>query len=744
MDSIPYRAPKNKSYYAKWKQILPLVVSIISAVSMFAFLFHADVQYMVMLMRAVGDSILCICFLGVAVIYRAHWKSSVMLALCFAMGAIEWNFYTVANNLFYMPASLIFHLLKVFNWSWKLLRLFLKVCCVIQLSAEIFVKISIKPLASKVWISLLLMEGVVTYIFYTVYKIYTPRMSYVSEEWLDIALLVPVVTLIGQTIVVILSLIAEIHTQSRNHWFALNSHGSTGFVLLLIYGSLAAELGTAIVPPSDYPFFNFKIVLLYSTSSVTSISYLFYLWDIIRSNKNLEQKIHISFYTWMVGIYFVTIGTVKQMTAYGTDFLLIIASCSAWFALVSLCVLILSVTSPILQLFCTYIKYDILYHHMRELPIYKVATYNFAFFSIVHVIAHLCKWAIDPALRVRVDEEIEVPLYSPNYPFFVTSVGMIVFLYSLEVTWRLYASGIGLALFFFHGSQQLLSPFYSRRVLIGVLLICAITHFVLVLLNRSMTVAILPEQSVIQTFHSPQENGNLLFLVVDPPSSPTTLPGSHFTIYSTRKFLKRFDGITLPLFSSHHQRLAFFFYCISPAPRNACELLHKVDSAKKNFGDKEVKLSLLGPFHGPTSLLLQYIHNLSPSVIFLCATGVGFVNVVSIVAYLKAKQLRHRLLKVYVFYHLTEAELASLGELFNKISGFYPFGDIRESSQNNLMYFAKPQNDPSHIIDFAYSKLDQVDIIAGGNKAIYYCGREVCNQFGAFGHDWQKFNEILM
>jgi hypothetical protein len=98
---------------------------------------------------------------------------------------------------------------------------------------------------------------------------------------------------------------------------------------------------------------------------------------------------------------------------------------------------------------------------------------------------------------------------------------------------------------------------------------------ILHLSNRSTTVSIVAGQSFI----CPVQGGTLVFLVVDPPSPPNSLPGSYFTIYGTKKQWQRFDGHTVGLFWSSSHRLAFFFFCVAPVSSVIAKILTKVDIA---------------------------------------------------------------------------------------------------------------------------------------------------------------------
>eukprot|EP00026_Physarum_polycephalum_P003233 Phypoly_transcript_03243.p1 GENE.Phypoly_transcript_03243~~Phypoly_transcript_03243.p1 ORF type:complete len:481 (+),score=51.08 Phypoly_transcript_03243:910-2352(+) len=477
-----------------------------------------------------------------------------------------------------------------------------------------------------------------------------------------------------------------------------------GFTLLILYGSVILDIGNSML-------YLDNIILQSNTAqSLLSIPSYFFLIDIFSSTKGLQKKVNVFFYICMLSVYFLTMEYVAEEIE--NDYLVTFASYSAWIAILSLCILVLSISSPILKLFCSYFKYDILYLHIQELHLNRFAAYNFSLFSLIHVTCHSYKWATAP-FRVDVLDPnypgnwINIPVYSFHNAAFITGVGMVV-LFCLSVfKWHVPTFCAGLVCFYYHGYQQLLSSFYSKYVLIGALIICGLVHCALFISNRSMTVTIIPEQSVIQPYPRYRRDGTMIFLVVDPPSLLAALPGSNFTIFSTSKFLKRYNGSNFPLFSISQQRLAFFFFSPTPVPMDIQKIMQKMDHAKEMVEEKEVKISIVGPLHGPGSLLLEHIQNASPSVLFLCATGIGFVHIVSLVAYLKEKQLRRRLLKVYVFHHVTAIESESLNELFQEISRFHALGEVWESSQNNLLYFAKPDDDTSHITDFAFSKVKQ-------------------------------------
>jgi hypothetical protein len=53
------------------------------------------------------------------------------------------------------------------------------------------------------------------------------------------------------------------------------------------------------------------------------------------------------------------------------------------------------------------------------------------------------------------------------------------------------------------------------------------------------------------------------------------------------------------------------------------------------------ELPLLGPIKGPTSLLLEYVNETLPLMLFLCASDIGYCYLVSILAYLKEETVRY-------------------------------------------------------------------------------------------------------
>eukprot|EP00026_Physarum_polycephalum_P002284 Phypoly_transcript_02290.p1 GENE.Phypoly_transcript_02290~~Phypoly_transcript_02290.p1 ORF type:complete len:752 (+),score=46.69 Phypoly_transcript_02290:28-2256(+) len=720
-------------------KVLPLGITITSFVTI-SILFHVynsygyNVSYVPWFWLCGSSVILCVCFVVAAVLLKNHRKSSVLMAFMFAVVAISWlsTFiiaFRITDNMWIFIAQ------YTSGYNALIIQAVLQVCAIIQVSNELFFKINTdgQPV-SKLWWAMVVLYVVIATIFDNQFEQGVEGWKFQATNSLLVG--IPLCFAVKITFSVIL----EIQTQSI-HQLALNSQGSTGLVLLLLSGGMLAQCVFALIavffltkyqtPELDFISSSLQCFLLI-------VPYSTHLWSLIQSNK-MTQKVCVCFYAFLIGVHFCVIGAVSLQPTL--DPLLSVASSSAWLVSLSLCALILSMSSPLVQLFFANFKYDTLYHHICRLHFQRVVKQNFAFFSLIHISAHTFMWIREPHYTIG-----HAQLYSFLSPTFFSGVGMVLFFplaafLKRPFKWRIYSFALALVCLYYHGIMEIFSSSYGTNLLMGTLLVCVLVHLVLNLSNRSMDAPIVPNQSSIMS--CPALNGTLLFLVVEPRSPPNSFPGSYFTIYGTNKYGKWFDGQTFPLFSANHQRLAFFLFCQSPISGEVARILHKVSISIKKMEDQEIKLSLIGPFRGPTSLLLEYIHDSSPSVVFLCAAGVGYVHVVSLVAYLREKQLRRRLLKVYVFYRLSQSEFTSLNELFNEISRFYTLGELWESAQNNLVYFAMPQEDQRHIIDFAYSYVEQMDIPAGPNKAVYYCGREGNGHFGSFQNNWQKFCEIL-
>jgi hypothetical protein len=147
-------------------------------------------------------------------------------------------------------------------------------------------------------------------------------------------------------------------------------------------------------------------------------------------------------------------------------------SCSAWLAAVSLCVLILVICLPLIQLFFAYFKYDILYHHICQFHFLKTVACNFAFYSLVHISSHIFMWKQQPSFSVN-----GVHLYSFLYPSFFFGAAMVNFfsfyavlgLLGKSFRWSIFAFVVGLICFYFHGIQKILSPPYGRSFLTGII-----------------------------------------------------------------------------------------------------------------------------------------------------------------------------------------------------------------------------------------------------------------------------------
>ncbi|EFA75144.1 hypothetical protein PPL_11218 [Heterostelium album PN500] len=397
------------------------------------------------------------------------------------------------------------------------------------------------------------------------------------------------------------------------------------------------------------PFFDFAKDLFSQMIPIILHLYSTYFNSLYKKNDDVEratkteiveinnQMVKLALRPGIIGLHFASCGYVIATTSNTLPLSILVARVGAFWIFIDYCLLLTTISSPILQIVYRYFHSNVSSHAIHKIHFHRTMAINLMFAIVVHVTGHIVTWSMNPNFRT---EEDNVLVYTYNIPI-VTGFAMLLTIGLTLLSGFLYQGRwfyvhIPLALittmfFYIHGYQRLLGPPVGDRmvmmfsVLFGVI---AITH-------ADTTAVKIPAMETTQ----------FLLLESDLEGFSIVDPGCYYTLYLKGTYL-----------SHGHQFSAFVWPWSDYEDANTCIACnHKAkklrfiirtkggftQSLSGLFEDKNsnIQLAMHGPYLSTGNSALRLLETMRIEenefpILALYANGVGITVSLSLLQHL--------------------------------------------------------------------------------------------------------------